>query len=138
MPRDFVILLDRSGSMGGDPYAEALRALGAAMRTFRREDRFNIVAFDHEMEFFHPDGLMVVSDVSVQNAMTWAFGMRPRGGTDINTPLKWALELFHRDAVLAPISAGKAALTRLPMVLLITDGCVERDKYLAISSALTQ
>ena len=44
-PRDFVFLLDRSGSMGGESIAQALDALRLALRSMEAGDTFNVVGF---------------------------------------------------------------------------------------------
>ena len=46
--RDIVFLLDRSGSMSGKPYLDAVQGLIFALRTLTARDRFTIIAFDHE------------------------------------------------------------------------------------------
>jgi Ca-activated chloride channel homolog len=48
--RNVVFLVDRSGSMNGAPMAAAIRAVRGALRGLGPEDRFNIIAFDNELE----------------------------------------------------------------------------------------
>ncbi len=43
-----VFVVDRSGSMSGEPFNEAVRALGVALQGLLPGDRFNVVAFDGE------------------------------------------------------------------------------------------
>src|SRR5215204_4071875 len=45
-PREFVFVLDRSGSMSGGPLAEAKNALRACLRTLGERDSFALLAFD--------------------------------------------------------------------------------------------
>lgn len=41
-------MLDRSGSMEGEPLAAAKAALLSGLRLLTRHDQFSVVAFDHE------------------------------------------------------------------------------------------
>lgn len=45
-PTDLVVVLDRSGSMSGEKFADAKRATNALMDQLMPEDRFALVAFD--------------------------------------------------------------------------------------------
>ena len=47
-PRRVVILLDRSGSMQGEPIAQARKAIEACLGVLSETDSFGLVAFDNE------------------------------------------------------------------------------------------
>ena len=49
-PRDVVVVLDRSGSMGGWKMVAARRAVGRMIDTLLEQDRFTILAFDNVIE----------------------------------------------------------------------------------------
>ena len=52
--RAFFFLLDRSGSMIGEPFPEATRALNRALDRLRPSDQFNVCAFDHRQNYYQP------------------------------------------------------------------------------------
>ena len=60
-PREFVFVLDRSGSMSGEPIAQARNALRACLRILEPQDTFRILLFDHELEWFQAEALPVTS-----------------------------------------------------------------------------
>lgn len=119
MNRSVVFILDRSGSMTGRPYEEAVRALVYALENLKSVETFNIIAFDDKlMQCF--EGAVVASKKNIQTASTWLQGTQPNGGfTDIMTPLQTALKWLE-----IPETNDK-----LPVIVLLTDGCVgnERD-----------
>ena len=130
--RQLIFLLDRSGSMGGEPYVEASRALTVALSNLKPVDQFTIVAFDHRQEWFNQN-LVNVTPGNVAAAATWIRGISPeKGGTDISTPLQWALTKLSgpgkrvEDGQGAEI--GDKVYGRLPFVVLLTDGCVANER----------
>ena len=58
--RAFFFLLDRSGSMMGEPFREAQRALTRALDRLRPSDQFNICAFDHRDTYYQPSLVPVI------------------------------------------------------------------------------
>jgi Ca-activated chloride channel family protein len=52
-PRRVVILLDRSGSMQGEPIAQARKAIDACLGALSENDSFGLVAFDNVPEVLH-------------------------------------------------------------------------------------
>ena len=46
MPRETILIIDTSGSMGGDPMTQAKEALRIALDTLRPGDRFNLIEFN--------------------------------------------------------------------------------------------
>lgn len=116
--RNMIFLLDKSGSMGGSPYQEALRALNSALDGLKATDKFTIVSFDHKQKRFSEE-LENATPSNIQNAKDWANQYQPdRGGTDIQTPLEWAVALLEQQS-------GNGVL---PFVVLMTDGCVEDER----------
>lgn len=53
--RRLVVLLDRSGSMQGEPIAQACKAIAACLGRLRPTDRFGLVAFDDQVSVYQPD-----------------------------------------------------------------------------------
>ena len=55
-PIAFSLVLDRSGSMSGEPLASALRAAKTVVQNLRREDNFALIPFDDAAEVVIPMG----------------------------------------------------------------------------------
>ena len=91
-PLEVVFLLDRSGSMGGQPIEEARRALQLSLRQLREGDRFSVIAFDHVLDMLAPEPL-VFSPTTLAQADTWISQIEARGGTDLDVALREALRL---------------------------------------------
>ena len=108
-PRSLKVVVDCSGSMGGDSIAQAREALLRILDSLRPQDYFNIVAFgsDHAALF----GRQVsVNHKNIEKARRFVRGLdADRGGTEIGAALQAAYSL-----------AGKPDIPQ--DVLLITDG----------------
>eukprot|EP00466_Bigelowiella_natans_P015012 jgi/Bigna1/66825/fgenesh1_pg.2_\ len=121
-PRDVIFLVDRSSSMSGKPFQKALEALGAAFGTLNPSDYAAVVAFDHE---FNSTELMQATPQNLQKLMGFLQQNGPRGGTNIQKPLLWALDTLNTAAALqAPQRQA------LRSVVLITDGCVSNERQI--------
>jgi Ca-activated chloride channel homolog len=103
-PKDLVLLLDRSGSMGGWKMVAARRAAARIVDTLTDDDRFAVLTFDHEVD--RPPtiaaGLVAASD------------RHARGGTELLAPLAEGLRLLGgagsepaRDRVLVLVTDGQ-------------------------------
>jgi hypothetical protein len=77
--RHIVFMLDRSGSMTGEPYDEAVRSLMSALEKLQDTDKFSIVAFDHQQKFFS-EKIVEATQVNVNKARQWIEGNNPQGG----------------------------------------------------------
>ncbi|MFL6057037.1 MAG: VIT domain-containing protein [Actinoallomurus sp.] len=119
-PRDVVILLDRSGSMGGWKMVAARRAAARIVDTLRSSDpesgdRFAALSFDHEIDRALPDGLSAATDRNRYRAVEHLAGLDARGGTEILRPLEAAVALLSGDA------------ERERIIVLVTDGQVGNE-----------
>jgi Ca-activated chloride channel homolog len=113
-PRDYVFVVDISGSMAGFPLDTAKELLRDLVRGLRTEDTFNVVSF--------ASGSGVLSEVplaasheNIAEACQFIDGRHAGGGTELEAALKEALAL-----------PGGADRSR--SVLLITDGYVSGDE----------
>jgi Ca-activated chloride channel homolog len=81
-PRRVVILLDRSGSMQGEPISQARKAIEACLGVLTETDSFGLVAFDNEVLTFQP---ALVSGTRDWRDQAHEFLMRvdARGGTEL-------------------------------------------------------
>jgi Ca-activated chloride channel homolog len=125
-PRDVVVVLDRSGSMGGWKMTAARRAAGRIVDMLDAVDRFCVLAFDDriEMPTAVPAGLVGASDRNRFAAASWLGSLDSRGGTEMVQPLHKAVELL-----------GTTAEDRLASVVLVTDGQISGEDHLLRSLA---
>jgi Ca-activated chloride channel family protein len=111
-PKDVVLLLDRSGSMGGWKMVAARRAAARIVDTLTADDRFAVLTFDHQVE--HPAGLdaglVEASDRHRFRAVEHLSRATARGGTELLAPLMQGLSLLAdsgRDRVLVLVTDGQ-------------------------------
>lgn len=112
-PKDLVLVLDRSGSMGGWKMVAARRAAARIVDTLTSADRFTLLAFDHLVETPPglPEGLVDATDRNRFLAVEHLAGLDARGGTEMLTPLRRAAALLGategRDRVLMLVTDGQ-------------------------------
>ena len=92
VPKDVLLVLDRSGSMEGEKFQQAQEALRYILGRLNPEDRFNIISFSTGVEMYAND-LRPASEVN--EAMPWVDGLRAEGSTDINRALLDAISLVE-------------------------------------------
>ncbi len=112
-PREFIFVIDRSGSMSGEPLIQARNALRSCLRSMGPQDTFNIQAFDDRIEWFSQSANPVVQ-AAVERADKWLERLDARGGTDI---------LGAIDSVLMIGSDPE----RQRYIVFLTDGAVSAD-----------
>jgi len=112
-PRHFLFVLDRSGSMSGEPIAQARNALRACLRTLNPIDTFNILFFDHELEWYAPEPV-TVNQPSIDAVDLYLNQVDARGGTEILSALQAALQEHVRGE-------------QTKYILFLTDGAVSAE-----------
>jgi Ca-activated chloride channel family protein len=119
-PKDLVLLLDRSGSMGGWKMVAARRAAARIVDTLTDGDRFAVLTFDHDVErppSLDP-GLVAATDRHRYRAVEHLAGVTARGGTELLAPLAEGLRL---------LTGGPVEPARDRVLVLITDGQVGNE-----------
>jgi Ca-activated chloride channel family protein len=113
-PRDFVFVLDRSGSMTGDPIRQARNALKACLRILEPQDTFRILLFDDQLEWYRSEAVHI-SQAEIDRADAYLDRVEGRGGTEIIAALEAGLQ--------AP---GDKNQTRT--ILFLTDGAISAEE----------
>ena len=111
-PRDVVLVLDRSGSMGGWKMISARRAAARVVDTLTDADRFAVLTFDHVVD--RPEGLahglVEATDRNRFRAVRHLSTVDARGGTEMLAPLRDGRALLtdgERDRVLVLVTDGQ-------------------------------
>jgi Ca-activated chloride channel family protein len=94
LPKDVLLVLDRSGSMEGEKFRQAQSALGFILQNLNPEDRFNVITFSTGLDSF-ARRLQPVSEVS--EALDWVDRLSAGGSTDINRALLEAVSFTDRE-----------------------------------------
>jgi len=89
-PKDIVAVLDHSGSMSGEKLAQAKEAMRYIIRNLNKDDRFNIVLYNDQIEPMF-DSLRNVNDRDVRDAMDRIDRLSATGGTKIDEALTTSL-----------------------------------------------
>jgi Ca-activated chloride channel family protein len=114
-PRDVVVVLDRSGSMGGWKMVAARRAAARLVDSLCESDRFAVLAFDDVTEApaaLPADALSAAADRHRFRAVEFLAGLEARGGTEMAAPLLRAAELLRggyrdRERILVLVTDGQ-------------------------------
>jgi Ca-activated chloride channel family protein len=109
-PQNLVVVLDRSGSMGGDKIAAARTALDRLVDKMGDKDRLGVVLFDDKVDVLFSSELM--TDKAKKELRKKILEVEARGGTNIDIGLKAGYEM-------AALAAGKKGVS--DRVLLFTD-----------------
>lgn len=115
-PRELVLLVDTSGSMGGVSIEQARSAAQFAVWQLRSDDYFNVIEFNDTASplFGHSQP---ASDENKREAMQWLAALNADGGTNMSSALALALK-----------DDGIQGLLR--QVLFVTDGAVGNEEQL--------
>lgn len=97
VPRDLVVLLDTSGSMGGEPLEQAKRVTMALIDTLGPNDRLEMVEFSSRARRWRSAPAAASADVK-RDALGWVRGLSAGGSTDMVEGILEALRPVRADA----------------------------------------
>jgi Ca-activated chloride channel family protein len=113
-PREYVFILDVSGSMDGFPLDTAKTVLRELSKSLRPSDKFNVLLFSGTSYLLSPRSLQATPE-NVRRALDAIDRQRGGGGTELLPALEQALSL-----------TSEKGLSRSFVVL--TDGYIDADK----------
>ncbi len=116
LPRELTFVIDTSGSMFGDSLDQAKKAVIAALKRLRPEDRFNVIRFNSETYALYQQPV-AASVGNVAKAWHYVSALESDGGTEMRPALEMAL-------------SGKAEDGYLQQVVFLTDGAVGNEEGL--------
>jgi Ca-activated chloride channel family protein len=111
-PREYVFVVDVSGSMQGFPLETSKALLRSMLPRLRPQDSFNLVFFAGGSWVLSPDRSLAASDANVRKALAAVDGQRGGGGTELMQALRTAYALPRADERVAR------------SVVVVTDGYV--------------
>ncbi len=92
-PREFVFIMDVSGSMHGYPLETSKTLMKNLVSHLRPGDRFNLMTFEGAATVWSPSGSQPATAENLQNALAFVGQQSGGGGTEILSALKKALAL---------------------------------------------
>src|SRR5690606_28760457 len=93
-PLELVFVVDCSGSMSGQPLAQAKAALLAALDRLTPRDTFQIIRFSNEASRFGAEPVLATRD-NVAAARSYVQSLSTGGGTEMIEGVKAALDFPH-------------------------------------------
>lgn len=116
LPRETILIVDTSGSMGGSPMEQAKGAVQFALDRLGPNDRFNVIEFNSVTNALFA-GAMPATPGNLGEARKWVGKLRSSGGTEMLPALKLALD-------------GQDSAGIVRQVVFITDGAVSNEDAL--------
>ncbi len=112
LPKNMVLVFDRSGSMAGLKIEQARAALRHVLRGLNAGDTFQVIAYNDAIQPFRPEPVAFAPETR-DAALRFVDALEAEGGTNIHDALLLALAQLPAE--------GEAAL-RPSFVLFLTDG----------------
>ncbi|HEY1587077.1 MAG TPA: VIT and VWA domain-containing protein, partial [Polyangia bacterium] len=112
--KEMVFLIDKSGSMWGQPLDEAKAVILKALEKMGADDTFQLIAFDSTTESMSPQSMPGTRD-NIAAAKRWLASLQGGGGTEMLSGIRAALDQPYDPK-------------RLRMVIFCTDGFIGNEK----------
>jgi Ca-activated chloride channel family protein len=98
-PREYVFIMDVSGSMHGYPLETSKTLMRDLVSHLRPQDRFNFMAFEGAATVWSPGGSQPATAENLQQALAFVSHQSGGGGTEILSALKKALALPRAEGM---------------------------------------
>jgi len=98
-PREFVFIMDVSGSMGGYPIETSKVLIKDLVSHLRPQDRFNILVFESGSAVWSPSGSKAGTEENLREALSFIGSKSGGGGTEIVSALRRALALPRTEGM---------------------------------------
>jgi Ca-activated chloride channel family protein len=112
-PVEFVFVVDRSGSMDGQPIAQAREAVERGLRRLEPGDTFQIIDFAESASQFGAQPVLATPE-NIQRGLAYAAGLNAQGGTMMLNGLRASLAFPHDPS-------------RLRVIAFLTDGYIGNE-----------
>lgn len=104
--KEYLFIIDVSGSMMGDKLDETKRAVIECLKQLDEGDKFNIIPFESEFEAMNIKSIEY-NEENMKNAINYINDLRPLGGTEILEPIKFALYEKNTDKIVLLFTDGQ-------------------------------
>jgi Ca-activated chloride channel homolog len=94
IPKDLILVLDRSGSMDGEKFQQAQQAARYILNNLNPGDRFDIISFSTGIQMY---ASRLRSESEAPEARSWLDSLRAEGSTDINRALLEAAAMIDKE-----------------------------------------
>ena len=111
--RELILVLDRSGSMQGEAFEQARKAIHLALDRIDHDDRFNVIAFSNTARPLF-DAPAAATRANLDQAYRFIEQLEAGGGTEIDAAMKMAM-------------AGPSEPGYLRQIVFATDGAVANE-----------
>lgn len=92
-PREFIFVIDVSGSMGGERIIQAKEAFSNMIESLEPDDLFNVMAFESKVDYMWSD-TKSGTEGNIEDALQWVNDLESGGGTNINDAIVSALDSY--------------------------------------------
>ena len=105
-PRDYIFVIDISGSMEGYKLEQTKEAVIRCLKQLHEGDRFNIIIFDTRHELF-AETIMEFNPGNYEKVKKYVQALRSRGGTEMFSAVKTAVEQFGNEKIIFLFTDGE-------------------------------
>ena len=112
-PMEMVFVLDCSGSMSGEPIAQAKAAVERALKSMVPDDTFQVIRFSNDSSKLGPAPVAATAE-NVERGLKYLKSLKGQGGTEMIEGIKAALDFPHDPR-------------RLRVVTFLTDGYIGNE-----------
>ena len=115
-PMEMVFVLDCSGSMRGQPMAQAKAAISHVLQSLTPRDTFQIIRFSNNASQLGPEPVLATED-NIQRGLQYLTSLNGSGGTHMIEGIKAALDFPHDEG-------------RFRLVSFMTDGYIGNEQQI--------